>query len=47
MQLGEATLSEVTSCFRTEKDIVVILHNMLKALNFVHSANLIHRDIKA
>ena len=28
------------------KDIKFILYNQLKALNFLHSANLIHRDIK-
>ena len=30
----------------TEQHIIIILYNMLCTLNFIHSAGLIHRDIK-
>jgi len=30
----------------SEEHIITILYNMLCALNFMHSANLIHRDLK-
>ena len=30
----------------TEEPVLVILYNLLCALNFIHSANIIHRDIK-
>jgi len=30
----------------TEEHIIVFLYNALCALNFIHSANVIHRDIK-
>ena len=30
----------------TEKHIVVLVYNMLCSLNFIHSAGILHRDIK-
>jgi len=30
----------------TEKHIVVLIYNMLCSLNFIHSAGILHRDIK-
>ena len=46
MELGHSELGSFLNETRDESDIKVILYNLLKALNFIHSANLIHRDIK-
>ena len=29
-----------------EEHLTIILYNMLSCLNFIHSANIIHRDVK-
>ena len=30
----------------TEEDIIILLYNMLCAVNFMHTAGIIHRDLK-
>ena len=46
MEVGQLDLNKLLNEEAKEEDITVILYNQLKALNYVHSANLIHRDIK-
>ena len=46
MKLGEFDMNNFLNDVIDEKDITVLLYNSIKALNFLHSANLIHRDIK-
>ena len=46
MKLGEFDVNDFLGEPTNENDITIILYNMLKALNFLHSANIIHRDIK-
>ena len=52
MSLGETDINkfldqESTRAQLDEHQIKLILYNCLCALNFVHSANVIHRDIKS
>ena len=47
MELGEMDLNSLLQeSILGDDDITVILYNLLKALNFIHSSNVIHRDIK-
>ena len=46
MSQGEFSMNNYLNDITDENDIIVLLYNMIKALNFLHSANLIHRDIK-
>ena len=46
MEMGHSTINEYLNYTTNESDIRFILYNLLKALNFIHSANLIHRDLK-
>lgn len=39
-------LSQTPQVFLSEEHIITILYNSLCAINFMHSANIIHRDIK-
>ena len=46
MEIGQINLKSFLEHTIDENDIRIILYNLLKALNFIHSANIIHRDIK-
>jgi serine/threonine protein kinase len=46
MEIGQLDLHELLNSQTQQDDIKIILYNQLKALNYLHSANLIHRDIK-
>jgi serine/threonine protein kinase len=50
MELGERDLGSVLKKHKSvkfdEAHVVTIIYNILCALNFLHSANIIHRDIK-
>ena len=46
MKLGEFDMNNFLSNVTKENDIIIIFYNMVKALNFIHTANVIHRDIK-
>ena len=50
MEMVEQTLSETMKCSKEisfEIDhLKIILYNALCALNFLHSANILHRDVK-
>ena len=46
MKLGSFDMSKYLNGVTEEKDIIILLYNSIKALNFLHSANIIHRDIK-
>ena len=47
MPLSEQNLSELAEDSQVElQSAKVILYNLLCALNFLHSSNIVHRDIK-
>jgi mitogen-activated protein kinase 1/3 len=50
MELGERDLSSILKNHKNleldEEHVITIMYNILCALNFFHSANIIHRDIK-
>ena len=46
MKQGEFDMNYFLNDITDDTEITVLLYNMIKALNFLHSANLIHRDIK-
>ena len=50
MDLGEKDFKKLMANAQnkviTEDHIVVILYNMLCALNYMHSAGIVHRDLK-
>jgi serine/threonine protein kinase len=50
MELVESDMKKLLSCqppmALQEEHIITILYNSLCALNYMHSANIIHRDIK-
>jgi serine/threonine protein kinase len=50
MDKGEGDLSSLMKDYKSidlkEDHVVTIMYNILCAMNFIHSANIIHRDIK-
>ena len=51
MELGEqdlkGLLESATSKMLSEEHVIIILYNLLCAMNHIHSANIMHRDIKS
>ena len=51
MELGEhdlrSMLDSPTTKMLTEEHLIIILYNLLCAINHLHSANVMHRDIKS
>jgi mitogen-activated protein kinase 1/3 len=50
MEISELDLEKMLNEFQVEIDeqhVVTIFYNLLCAMNFIHSTNVMHRDIKA
>ena len=50
MEYTEGDLSNIVNnpqCFNIEEEhLIVIMYNILNAINFIHSAGVMHRDLK-
>ena len=46
MEIGQVDLNSLLNDMTREDEIKTILYNQIKALNFLHSANIMHRDLK-